>query len=225
MKRTTNLYPKIIDKDNIKKAILNASKGKKERKSVQKILDNINGYTENICKMLKNEKYVSSKYQKMIIHDGTRKKERIIYKPNFYPDQIVHWALMLQIEPILLKGMYCYCCGSIRGRGISYGAKHIKKILVTDRKNTKYCLKLDIKKFYPSIDKEILKRKFRKIIKEKETLNLVDIIIDSSEQGVPIRQLYKSVVCKFLFTRLGSLHQRTIAYKILHKVHGRHGVI
>lgn len=225
MKRKNNLYIKIIDKNNIYTAILNASKGKKSRKNVLKVLNNANTYVEEIHQMLKNETYIPSEYHEMIIKDGARKKERIIYKPNFYPDQIVHWSLMLQLEPLLLKGMYCYCCGSIRGRGISYGAKHIKKILVTDRKNTKYCLKLDIKKFYPSIDKEILKRKFRKIIKEKETLNLIDIIIDSSEQGVPIRKLYKSVVCKFLFTRLGSLYQRTIACKILHKVHGRYGVI
>ena len=216
MKRKNNLYKKIIDKNNIRQAILTASKKKKTRKSVLMVLDNINMYVEKIHAMLETETYIPSKYHKMVIHDGVNKKERIIYKPNFYPDQIVHWALMLQIEPILLKGMYCYCCGSIRGRGISYGAKHMKKILVTDRKNTKYCLKLDIKKFYPSIDKEILKKKFRHIIKERETLNLIDIIIDSSEQGVPIRKLYKSVVCKFLFTRLGSLHQRTIAYKILY---------
>ena len=49
--------------------------------------------------------------------------------------------------------MYDFCCASVKKRGIHYGAKHIKKILMDDRKNTKYCLKLDIKKFYPSIDK------------------------------------------------------------------------
>ena len=64
--------------------------------------------------------------------------------------------------------------------------KYIEKILVRDRKNTKYCLKLDVKKFYPSIDKEILKRKFRRKIKERETLELIDKIIDSSEEGLPI---------------------------------------
>ena len=95
--------------------------------------------------------------------------------------------MLSPLEPVMLRGMYCYCCGSVKGRGINYGAKYIKKILVRDRKNTKYCLKLDVKKFYPSIDKEILKHKFRKIIKEKETLNLIDLIIDSAEQGIPIR--------------------------------------
>ena len=84
---------------------------------------------------------------------GARKKERIIYKPQFYPDQVVHWALMLQLEPILMKGMYEFCCASVKNRGILYGKRHLDKILVDDRKYTKYCLKLDVKKFYPSIDK------------------------------------------------------------------------
>ena len=93
---------------------------------------------------------------------------------------------MLQIEEILKKGLYDYCCASIRGRGLLYGVKYIRKIIVRDRKNTKYCLKLDIKKFYPSINKEILKKKFRKVIKCGDTLDLIDLIIDSSKSGVPI---------------------------------------
>ena len=45
---------------------------------------------------------------------------------------------------------------------------------------------MDIRKFYPSIDKEKLKASFRRLIKDDDTLNLMDKIVDSSEQGVPI---------------------------------------
>ena len=94
---------------------------------------------------------------------------------------------MQQIEPLFKKGMYEFCCASVKDRGIHYASKHIKKILVRDRKNTKYCLKLDVKKFYPSMDKEILKRKFMRIIKDRDVLDLLDLIVDSSITGVPIR--------------------------------------
>lgn len=186
MKRKGNIYPLIIEKENIKRAILNAAKGKKDRKSVKNIVDNIEESTLEIQEMLKNKTYKPSPYIEMKIHDGTRKKERIIYKPRFYPDQCIHWAIMQQIEPLLMRGMYEFCCASIKGRGIHYASNYIKKILVRDRKNTKYCLKLDVKKFYPSIDKEILKRKFMRIIKERDTLELLDLIVDSSQQGLPI---------------------------------------
>ena len=60
----------------------------------------------------------------------------------------------------------------------------MKKAL-KDRDNTKYCLKLDIKKYYPSIDHCILKKIIRKKIKDKDLLELLDEIIDSAD-GVPI---------------------------------------
>lgn len=186
MKTEKNIYIKITDKNNICKAIQNASKGKKSRSNVKKILDNIYFYVDVIYEQLKSKTYIPNKYEEKIIQDGVRKKERIIYKPRFFPDQIIHWALMQQIEDIIKRGMYEYCCGSVKNRGILYGVKYLKKILVRDRKNTKYCLKLDIKKFYPSINQSILKRKFRKIIKDRDTLDLIDLIVDSAEQGVPI---------------------------------------
>lgn len=187
MKRKGNIYPKICEPENVRRAILNAAKGKKNRVNVQKVIMNLDVAVEKMQKMLVNNQYVPSPYQEKKIQDGVRKKERIIYKPRFFPDQVVHWCLMQQIEGILKKGMYYYCCASVKNRGILYGAKYIKRILVDDRKNTKYCLKLDIKKFYPSIDKEVLKKKFRKKIKCRDTLNLIDIIIDSSDKGLPIR--------------------------------------
>lgn len=220
MKRVGNIYEKITKKENIRKAIINASKGKKDRNGVVKILDNINFYVDEIYNMLINKTYTPSPYIKMLIHDGVRKKERIIYKPKFYPDQIIHWTLMQQIQPLIMKGMYEYCCASVPNRGIHYGGKYIKKILVNDRKNTKYALKLDVKKFYPSINKEIMKRKFMRVIKDRDTLDLIDKIIDSSESGLPIRKLYFTMVCKFLFARCRPFYKGRNEGKILFKIYG-----
>ena len=186
MKRIGNIYEKITELSNIESAIYHASKNKGSRRNVEKILDSPTYYAMQIQKVLKDKTFKPSPYVEMKIHDGANKKERTIYKPRFYPDQVVHWALMLQLEPILMRGMYEFCCASIKGRGIMRGMRHIKKILVQDRKYTKYCLKLDIKQFYPSVDKRILKNKFRRIIKDRDTLYLIDSIIDSSDKGLPI---------------------------------------
>lgn len=195
MKRKGNFYKDIYNKQNIKMAILKASDKKHSRKNVIKVVNNIDYYVEELHNMLINKQIKLSPYKKMKIHDGANKKERVIFKPAFYPDQCIHWSLMLKLQPIIQKGMYEYCCASVPNRGIHYGGKYIKKILKNDRKNTKYCLKLDIKKFYPSIDKFCMKKKFRAIIKDYDVLDLIDNIIDSSETGLPIRKLYKSVVC------------------------------
>lgn len=215
MKAKGNIYCKICEKENIRLAIIKASKNKGHRKDVRKIINNIEQYTDILQNMLIEKRYKPNPYIKKSIYDGANKKERIIYKPMFFPDQCVHWALMLQIKDILKRGMYYYCCASVEGRGVHYGAKYIKKILVRDRKNTKYCLKLDIKKYYPSVDKELLKKKFRRVIKCRDTLELIDSIIDSSDNGLPIRKFYKPMVCKFQSARFGSLYKRAIKSEIL----------
>lgn len=85
-----------------------------------------------------------------------------------------------------MRGMYHWNCASIPKRGIHYAKKACEKWIRNDIKNTKYCLKLDIEKFYPSINQDVLKSKFRKIIKDKDTLWLIDSIIDSHGKGLPI---------------------------------------
>ena len=185
MKRVGYIYDKILDLDNLKVAIMKSSLGKRDQGRVKRIIEDIDSYALKIQTILKNKAYVPSEYTIKTIKDGAHAKERTIYKPNYYPDQIIHWALMLQIEPIISRGMYEYTCGSVPKRGTSFGQKTLRKWLDKDKKNTKYCLKMDISKFYPSVKNEILKQHFRRVIKDNDCLWLIDTIIDSAE-GLPI---------------------------------------
>ena len=184
MKRVGYVHERICDLDNIKLAIMKSSLGKRKQKRVKEIAEKIDLYAENIKQLLINKTYIPSPYVIKVIQDGASKKARTIHKPRYYPDQIIHWALMLQLQPMILKGMYKYNCGSIPGRGTSLGQKALRKWLDNDYKNTKYCLKMDISKFYPSINNQLLKDAFRRKIKDKDCLWLIDTIIDSS-QGLP----------------------------------------
>lgn len=82
---------------------------------------------------------------------------------------------------IFIKNTY----SSIRGRGIHKCAKDLYKDLQNNVEETQYCLKLDIRKFYPSLDHEILYQIIQKKIKDKWLLKLLKGIIDSAK-GVPI---------------------------------------
>jgi retron-type reverse transcriptase len=88
------------------------------------------------------------------------------------------------LEPILFSTFTSDTFSCIKGRGI-HGAAKAVKIALKNNENTKYCLKLDIKKFYPSINHDILKSIIRRKFKDKDLLWLLDEIIDSTE-GVPI---------------------------------------
>ena len=57
-----------------------------------------------------------------------------------------------------------------------------------DKEGTKYCLKIDVRKFYPSINHEVLKGVVRRKIKDSRLLALLDEIIDSNvNTDIPIR--------------------------------------
>lgn len=182
MKRYGNLYSKIWDLDNIKFAHKNARKGKLHYQEVQTINENEEIYALQIQNMLKNKTFKNSEYKVFIKNDNG--KEREIYKLPYFPDRIIHHCIMQIIEPIWTKSLISDTYSSIKERGIHKGVKRIKEAL-KDRENTKYCLKMDVKKFYPSINHTILKSIIRQKIKDVDILWLLDEIIDSTK-GVPI---------------------------------------
>lgn len=164
---------------------MKSSLGKRNQTRVKDVIDNIDVYAAKIQKLLMNKTYKPSPYITKIVHDGSSGKIRTIHKPKYYPDQIIHWAIILQVQPIIMRGMYKYSCGSVPGRGTSYGQKMLRTWLDTDYKSTKYCLKMDISKFYPSVNNNLLKEMFKQKIKDSNCLWLINKIIDSAE-GLPI---------------------------------------
>jgi len=186
MKRAGFLYEKICSRDNIVESLRNASKGKGKKQAIIRVMKNTKQAYDDIEHLLKTKTYIPSKYFEATIYDGLNKKERTIYKPKFFPDQVIHWCLISIIKPLIMRGMYRWSCASLPKRGTLYAKNACEKWIRNNQKETKYCLKIDIKKFYPSINKEKLKQKFRKIIKDSDTLWLIDSIIDSHNEGLPI---------------------------------------
>lgn len=182
MKRYSNLYPKIWDLNNIKLAHKNARKGKMHYQEVQMVNANEEKYALIIQDMLKNKTFKNSEYEIFLKNDNG--KERMIYKLPYFPDRIIHHCIMQVLEPMWVGTLITDTYSSLKGRGIHNGVRRVKKAL-KDKENTQYCLKMDVKKFYPSIDHNILKTIIRQKIKDKDVLWILDEIIDSVE-GVPI---------------------------------------
>jgi len=181
MKRYGNLFYKICDLENIKLAHKNARKGKTFYREVKMVDADIDKYALEIQSMLKNKTFKNSEY--VIFNKIDKGKMREIYKLPYYPDRIIHHCIMQVLEPIWHKVLINDTFQSIKGRGIHKAQNRIEPVI--RKVQPKYSLKIDIKKFYPSIDNEILKRIVRKKIKCNDTLWLIDEIIDSTK-GVPI---------------------------------------
>ena len=196
MKRYGNIYEKICDMDNLRLAHQNAREDKLFYKEVKMVDSDPDKYLSMIREMLLNETYQVSEYTISIIND--KGKERELAKLPYFPDRIIQWAIMLQVEDIFLKTFCSHTCSSIPGRGIKEAYMLTTKYM-KDRINTKYCLKIDVSKFYPSINHDILKKMLRKKFKDKRLLSLFDKIIDSypKQTGVPIGSYLSQYLANF----------------------------
>lgn len=181
-KRINNLHAQICTVDNIELANDKAKRGKSNNIHVIQHEKNRNKENKELLDALQHLTYKTSEYTTAKIYEP---KERIIFKLPFYPDRIVHHAIMNIMEPIWVNIFIANTYACIKGRGIHKLAYDLKKVLRKDPNGTKYCLKIDIKKFYPSINHDILKSIIRRRIKDKKLLSILDEIIDSVD-GVPI---------------------------------------
>jgi RNA-directed DNA polymerase len=128
-----------------------------------------------------NKTYKTSAYSTFIIHEP---KEREIFRLPYYPDRIVHHAVMIHLEQLFVSTFTKDTYSCIKKRGIHAAATAVKETLAVLPEKA-YCLKLDIKKFYPSVDHRILKQLLRRKIKDEDLLWLLYNIIDSAP-GLPI---------------------------------------
>lgn len=181
MKRIGNLYERIIAVENLQLADQKARRGKLRSYGVRRHDKNREANTLALHEALKNKTFKTSKYETFIIKDP---KEREIYRLPYFPDRIVHHAIMNILEPIWVSVFTTDTFSCIKNRGINGCMLKVDKAL-KDVENTRCCLKIDVKKFYPSIDHDVLKQIVRRKIKCPDTLALLDQIIDSAA-GVPI---------------------------------------
>ena len=195
MKRINNLYERICSIENLQLADSIARKGKLKQPGVIKHGRNRDKNIQDLHNILKEKSYLTSEYTTFTIHEP---KERVIFRLPYFPDRIVHHAVMNVLEPIFVSTFTADTYSCIKKRGIHAAANAVKETL-KDILGTQYCLKLDIKKFYPNVDHEILKQLLRKKIKDKDLLWLLDGIIDSAE-GLPIGNYLSQYFANFYLT-------------------------
>ena len=174
MKRHNNLFEQIVSIENIKLAAAKAKKGKMWQDTIKRFEKDEEQNLVKLRHSLEDQTFTTSAYKIKRIYEP---KERDIYVLPFYPDRIVQHAIMNVLEPIwdnlFIHNSYACRKGKGQHRGSTKCAEYVRK--------NKYCLKCDIKKFYPSINHDILFNIIKKKIKCKKTLNLLHDIIYSIE--------------------------------------------
>lgn len=182
MKTIKNLYQSIFSFDNLLLAADKAQKGRKNSNNVANFNFNLEWELLRLHEELKSQTYQPGKYHTFYIFDP---KKRMISAAPFR-DRVVHHAICNIIHPIFERTFIFDSYANRKGKGTHAAINRCQYFL---RKN-KYVLKADIRKYFPSIDHEILKLIIRKKIGCAKTLWLVDLIIDNSNRQEDFFQYY-----------------------------------
>src|SRR5574344_1908903 len=164
-----------------------AVKNKRNKLEILKYEEDLETNVANLLNQLKNDEYKLGKYREFTIYEP---KERII-KSLPYKDRIVQqWYVYEFIKPYIIPRLIkdTYACLDNRGthKCILQTQKYMKQM--NKKYKTYYIIKGDIKKYFYSIDKDVLFKIMHKYIKDKKLLELTKIFIydNDSKKSIPI---------------------------------------
>ena len=185
MKREGNLKEKIVDLDNVALAAYKAFRGKRGKREVVEFVRNFNENISFLREELESGRIRIGDYHYFTIFDP---KERVICAAGL-KERILHHAIMNVCHSRFDKALIYDTYATRPGKGV-YAA--LDKAIWAMGKYEFYA-KLDVRKYYDSIDHVVLKRILHSLFKDKWLLTLFERIIDSysssNGKGIPIGNL------------------------------------
>lgn len=213
MKRYGNLFHKVYDFDNLRKAYLQARKNKRYHYDVLKFTADLEDNLLDIQEDLQWTMYKQGPYHHFHV---TVPKLRFISAPKFR-DRVMHHALINVVEPILDKRFYEHSYACRAGRGTHKAAATLQRWIrnLSFEGKKVYALKCDISKYFASIDHLVLKRVLARVFKDPDILWLFDVIIDSKEGGVgiPIGNLSSQLLANVYLNELDQFMKNDLHVK------------
>jgi retron-type reverse transcriptase len=193
MKRAHHLYESIYCPENLRLAFLKASRGKQKRSEVFEFREHFEKNIQKLHLQLQQNTPDIGNYHFFHVQDP---KKRLICAASFQ-ERVLHHAIMTVCEPVLERyAIYdSYACR--KGKGLRRAVRRAQHYC---RQNSWY-LKMDISKYFDSIDHQIMYGLLSTRIKEKRLLNLFSVILDTYHtepgKGMPIGNLISQHLANF----------------------------
>jgi len=182
MKRYGHLWDSVVCWENLLLAARKARRGKRDRAAVQRFEFDLEGNLLQLQRELAGTTYRPGEFR---THWITRPKPRLISAAP-YRDRVVHHALMNILEPILDRHFHPHSYACRMGKGTHAAADRLQELLGRHA----YFVQMDIRKYFPSIDHEILKGLFRGLIKDRRVLALMDLIVNGSNAQETVAEYF-----------------------------------
>ena len=180
--RLIHTYEELVDIENLLIAWQEFLKGKRHKKDVQEFQFHLMDNILSLHADLSNHTYEHGGYKKFTISDP---KPRIIHKASVR-DRLLHHAVYRKLYPFFDTTFTSDSFSCRDGKGIHKAINRFREFgRIISKNNTKTCwvLKCDIKKFFASIDQEVLIRILEERIPDKNIVNLLRNIIRSFNSG------------------------------------------
>ncbi|NIN50908.1 MAG: RNA-dependent DNA polymerase [Gemmatimonadales bacterium] len=177
MKRVGGLFDRIWSYDNLVLAARRAQVGKRYRPEVLRFNYRREDELHRLSDELRRQEWRPQGHRHFQIFEP--KLRWISAAP--YRDRVVHHALCNVIEPVLDRRLIFDCWANRRGKGTHRAVLRYQGYTHRFR----FALKMDIRKYFPSIDHALLKRQLARVFKEPELLSLMGAIIDRGEVPEP----------------------------------------
>lgn len=212
MKRCGNLFNTVFSKENLYTAYLDARKGKRKKRATFEFESNLGVNINDLYSRIHDGSYHPDPYFQFKVYEP---KERTIHAPSFR-DVVVQHAIYRQIYDIFDRTFVNTSFACRKGYGTHKASQYTQNAMRKYDSNL-YTLKLDIRKFFYSIDRDILKSFIEKRIKDSR---LVDIMMLFTQMegtiGIPIGNLLSQIYALIYLNPLDHFIKRNM--KIRHYV-------
>jgi len=209
-KRYGGLYQLAFTKENLYKAYLEARKGKRNKVGTYLFEKNIGENIDNLFEELQCFSYKPREYRTFTVYEP---KERVIKAPHFR-DLVVQHSIYRVIYNIFNKSFIdtSFAC---RKNGGTHKCSVYTQTQMKKYNGNLYFIKLDIRKFFYSIDRGILRKLFEKKIKDKQMIDIMTLFTedDSSSVGIPIGNLLSQLYSLIYLNELDHFVKRELKIK------------
>lgn len=182
MKRSGQLFEQVFSLANLFAAARKAQAGKRFRPDVLRFNLRLEDNLVDLQRELLNGTYIPQGHRHFQIREP--KTRWISAAP--YRDRVVHHALCQVIEPIIDRRLIFDCWANRRGKGSHRAVLRYQQYAG----RFGFALKMDLQKYFPSIDHLLLKQQFRCLFKDDRLLGLMDSLVDHGQNPEPAADFF-----------------------------------
>ena len=182
--KSRNIYDNPITYDNIYSVWNVVRKTCKNRKEVFNFSLNLHSNINNIYNSLKNKTYTPSAYRTFMIFEP---KPRLVMSQSVFDKIVNHFIANFYLLPYLEDGLMDVNVATRRDKGsasaMSLMKKYVNEIVINEHPDEIYCLKIDVSKYFYTIDHNLLLSKLKCEILDADVIDIIKKILDETNKN------------------------------------------